>query len=170
MDAIRFLYVRYSGEVMRLVRGMIKDRHEAEDITQSVFVKMVGAIDGYEPREVPFSAWILRIARNCALDHLRAQQRTLPSEEVIVLCENGVRTREQGRNIRRALDDLPKEQRDVIILRHLLGLSPVEIADILGKSESSIHGLHHRGRMNLQGALVELDTTPTVAPRAPAAA
>ncbi len=163
MDALDFLYVRYSDEVLRFVKSMIKDQHEAEDITQNVFVKLIGAIGKYEPREVPFAAWILRVARNCALDFLRAR-RAVPTEEVEVRGDHGHVGQERQRDIRYALDGLPKEQRDVLVLRHILGLSPVEIAGILGKTESSIHGLHHRGRLNLQGALVELGATPVVAP------
>ena len=49
------------------------------------------------------------------------------------------------------------------MLRHIAGLSPVEIARRIGKSESAVHGLHHRGRGAMQLALQELDATPTVA-------
>jgi RNA polymerase sigma-70 factor (ECF subfamily) len=163
MDALDFLYVRYSDEVLRFVKSLVKDQHEAEDITQNVFVKLIGAIGKYEPREVPFAAWILRVARNCALDFLRSR-RALPAEEIEIQGDHGHVGQERRRDIRHALDELPKEQRDVLILRHILGLSPVEIAGIMGKTESSIHGLHHRGRLNLQGALVELEATPVVAP------
>jgi RNA polymerase sigma-70 factor (ECF subfamily) len=48
----------------------------------------------------------------------------------------------------------------VLVLRHVLGLSPPEIAERLGKTESSIHGLHHRGRAALKAALIELEATP----------
>ncbi len=163
MDAFRFLYVRYSGDVLRHVRGLVRDQHEAEDITQNVFVKLISVIGKYEPREVPFAAWIMRVARNCALDHLRAA-RTLPCEDVVVPSDDGQVGHERRNDICRALDDIPREQREVIVLRHILGLSPVEIAGVLGKTESSVHGLHHRGRANLKGALVELEAKPVVAP------
>jgi RNA polymerase sigma-70 factor (ECF subfamily) len=51
----------------------------------------------------------------------------------------------------------------VLVLRHIVGLTPVEIADTLGKSESSVHGLHHRGRRTLQSNLQELGAAPVVA-------
>ena len=56
-------------------------RHEAEDVTQHVFAKLMTVIGKYEPRDVPFSAWILRVARNVAIDHMR-QRRAIPCEEV----------------------------------------------------------------------------------------
>jgi RNA polymerase sigma-70 factor (ECF subfamily) len=55
------------------------------------------------------------------------------------------------------------EQREVLVLRHLVGLSPLEIADRLGKTEGSVHGLHHRGRAALQLALRDLEAAPVVA-------
>jgi RNA polymerase sigma-70 factor (ECF subfamily) len=62
-----------------------------------------------------------------------------------------------------ALATLPDEQREVLVLRHLVGLSPTEIADRMGRSEPSIHGLHHRGRGALRVALEERHVAPAVA-------
>jgi RNA polymerase sigma-70 factor, ECF subfamily len=159
---MQFLYVRFTPDVRRYVRSLIKDQHEAEDITQTVFLKMVASIDKYEPREVPFVAWLLRIARNTTLSHFRSH-RSIPVEEVIAQGDDGRARREHGRAIRSAIDGLPESQKQVIVLRHLLGLSLDEIATILGKTESSVHSLHHRGRLNLQGALNEAGATPVVA-------
>lgn len=165
-EALHFLYVRYAADVLRYVRSFVGDHHEAEDITQNVFVKLMAVIGKYEPREVPFAAWILRVARNAALDHLRARRAT-PCEDVRVQDdERGRVGRERGRDLREALAQLPAEQRDVLILRHILGLSPIEIADVLGKTESSVHGLHHRGRLSLQSTLKNLGAAPVVASNA----
>jgi RNA polymerase sigma-70 factor (ECF subfamily) len=162
MDAIRLLYAHFARDVFRWVRTMVRDSHEAEDITQAVFLKLITVIDKYEERpDVPFGAWIRKVARNCALDHMRANQQT-PSEEIELRCESGHADYERRRDICRAISSLPKEQRDVIVLRHIRGLSPLEIAAILGKSESSIHGLHHRGRLNLRVSLARLGNTPVV--------
>jgi RNA polymerase sigma-70 factor, ECF subfamily len=162
-EAMHFLYVRYTPEVLRYVRRLVKDDYEAEDITQNVFLKLMSVIGKYEPREVPFAAWILRVARNAALDYLRAR-RTTPSDEVRVEDdERGRISRELGQDLRQALESLPPEQRDVLILRHIVGLSPMEIASILEKTESSVHGLHHRGRLSLQSSLQEMGARPVVA-------
>lgn len=162
-EALHFLYVRYSPEVLRYVRKLVQDDYEAEDITQNVFMKLMSVIVKYEPREVPFAAWILRVARNAALDYLRARRST-PTDEVRIEDDERARvSRERGADLRQALEGLPEEQRDVLILRHIIGLSPVEIASVLGKTESSVHGLHHRGRLSLQGALQDLGATPVIA-------
>ncbi len=162
-EGLHYLYVRYADDVLRYVTGFIRDHHEAEDITQNVFAKLMKAIKKYEQREVPFDAWILRVARNAALDHLRAK-RAIPTEEVRLVDTGRAQTGlDRGRALRQALEELPEDQREVLVLRHIVGLSPVEIAGTLDKTESSVHGLHHRGRRSLRASLVELDAAPVVA-------
>ena len=78
MEAIRFLYLRYKDNVYGYVLSIVREQHEAEDCTQQVFMKLISAIHKYEPRTVPFTAWILRVARNIAIDHLR-QRRAVPT-------------------------------------------------------------------------------------------
>jgi RNA polymerase sigma-70 factor (ECF subfamily) len=162
-EGLHYLYVRYADDVLRYVTGFIRDHHEAEDITQNVFAKLMKAINKYEEREVPFDAWIMRVARNAALDFLRAK-RAVPTEEVRLADTGRAETAlDRGRALRQALEDLPEDQREVLVLRHIAGLSPIEIASTLDKSESSVHGLHHRGRRSLRANLVELDAAPVVA-------
>src|SRR5215216_1775236 len=81
VSALHYIYVRYADDVCGYVQSIVRDRHEAEDITQNVFTKLITAIRRYEPRDVPFLAWILRVARNAALDQLRAR-RPIPCDEV----------------------------------------------------------------------------------------
>jgi DNA-directed RNA polymerase specialized sigma24 family protein len=69
-DALTFLYVRYADNIYGYVRSIVRDEHEAEDITQQLFSRLTFALSRYEPRSVPFSAWILRVARNLAIDHI----------------------------------------------------------------------------------------------------
>jgi RNA polymerase sigma-70 factor, ECF subfamily len=162
-NALHFLYVRYADDVYGFVNSIVRDHHEAEDITQNLFAKLMRIIGKYEQREVPFSAWILRVARNAALDHMRAR-RQIPFEEVRTTDEGHEQVGfERFQSLRTALDRLPRDQREVLILRHIAGLTPPEIADVLGKTESSIHGLHHRGRGALQAALRELEAAPVTA-------
>src|SRR4051794_12231462 len=163
MSPIHFLYVRFADDVFGYVSSIVHESHDAEDITQNVFAKLPRAILKYEPRQVPFTAWILRVSRNAALDHLRSR-RQIPVEEVR-LDDDGHEdiALDRSRALRDALVRLPPEQREVLVLRHLVGLSPLEIADRLGKTEGSIHGLHHRGRSALQLALRDLQAAPVVA-------
>jgi RNA polymerase sigma-70 factor (ECF subfamily) len=161
--ALHFLYVRFADEVCSYVRRIVRDSHEAEDVTQNVFAKLMTAIRRYEERDVPFAAWILTVSRNVALDHVRAR-RQIPVEEVRTSDEGHDQTGfERSQCLREALGGLPPDQREVLVLRHIAGLSPGEIAQRLGKSEGSIHGLHHRGRTTLKAALRELDAAPVTA-------
>jgi RNA polymerase sigma-70 factor (ECF subfamily) len=161
-DGLHFLYVRFAPDVHRYVNSFVHDHHEAEDITQNVFAKLMGGIKKYEQRDAPFAAWIMRVARNAALDHLRAR-RAIPTEEVRVADADHAQARlSRNQDLREAFEQLPDDQREVLVLRHVAGLSPVEIAAALEKTESSVHGLHHRGRRTLQDKLLELGVAPTV--------
>ena len=166
-EALRFLYVRYADHVYGYVASIVRDDYEAEDVTQHLFAKLMTALPKYEPREVPFSAWILRVARNVAVDHMR-QRRAIPCEEVRDLdthAEDDDSSRHRSLGLRDALATLPEDQRQVVVMRHLIGLTPGEIAGRMGRSEPSIHGLHHRGRGALRTALNEMDCAPTIAGR-----
>lgn len=158
-EALRFLYVSYSHNIYGYVRSIVHDDHEAEDVTQQVFAKLMTTVTKYDDRGVPFFAWLLRLARNLAIDHLRANRLT-PTETVLDPDASSGTDLDQAETVRAALATLPDEQRQVVILRHVIGLSPGEIADRMGRTEGSIHGLHHRGRRALQRELQRLEATP----------
>ena len=163
-DALRYLYVRYSHNVYGYVRSIVRDDHEAEDVTQQVFAKLMMCIGKYDDRGVPFFAWLLRLARNLAIDHLRSV-RSIPVEEVIspdAACEDEL---DDVMSIRGVFATLPADQREVVFLRHVVGLSPGEIATLMGRTEGSIHGLHHRGRRSLQQELSKLAMQPAATVR-----
>jgi RNA polymerase sigma-70 factor (ECF subfamily) len=167
-SALHFLFVRYAPDLNRYVNSFVHDRHEAEDIVQDIFAKLGTGIGKYEQRDLPFRAWIMRVARNAALDHVRARH-AIPVEEVRVAEDDtsGHSSQvnlERSQDLRQALERLPDDQREVLVLRHVLGLSPVEIADALGKSESSVNGLHHRGSHRLRSSLRDMGAVPTLAP------
>ena len=123
-EGLHFLYLRYAPDVERYVNSVVHDRHEAEDITQGVFAKLITTIGKYEQREVPFTAWILRVARNAALDHMRAR-RAIPTEDVRMADTGQAQVGlDRSRALREALEDLPDDQREVLVLRHVVGLSP----------------------------------------------
>jgi RNA polymerase sigma-70 factor, ECF subfamily len=159
-SALHFLYVRYGEDVRRYVQSIVGDHHEAEDVTQSVFLKLMSVIKRYEPRGVPFVGWLLRVARNAALDNLRAK-RALPCDEIRAKDDGRDQTAFERREaLKAALGRLPHEQREVLVLRYVAGLPPREIANLLHKSASSVHGLQHRGRSALRAALEDLDAAP----------
>jgi RNA polymerase sigma-70 factor (ECF subfamily) len=70
---------------------------------------------------------------------------------------------ERSRDLRHALEQLPEDQREVLVLRFVLGLSASEIAERMGRSENAVHALQHRGRRKLQAELVRLEAAPAAA-------
>jgi RNA polymerase sigma-70 factor (ECF subfamily) len=161
-DALRFLYVRYSDNVYGYVRSIVHNDHDAEDVTQHVFAKLMTVVVKYDERAVPFLGWLLRLAHNAAIDHLRAR-RAVPAGEVFGANERADdATLDRSRSLMEALATLPEEQRAVVLLRHVVGLTPGEIAVTLGRTESSVHGLHHRGRCTLQAELASRESAPSI--------
>jgi RNA polymerase sigma-70 factor (ECF subfamily) len=160
-EALGFLYARYSDDVYGYVMSIVRDCHEAEDVTQQVFAKLIRVIGKYEQREVPFLAWVLRVARNVAVDHVRLR-RPVFFEEVRA-SDEGDGDPSSGQMIsdfRDAMLTLPLDQREILLLRHLAGYSPPEIATHTGRSEGAIHGLHHRARRALRAELTSRGAVP----------
>jgi RNA polymerase sigma-70 factor, ECF subfamily len=166
IDALGFLYARYADSIYAYVRSIVHDHHVAEDVTQQVFAKLMTVIGKYEERDVPFLSWVLRVSRNAALDHL-GNDRLVPVEEVRVAGTVGgdqpARARLEA--LCEALAALPAEQRKVLMLRHLGGYSPSEIARVIGRTEGSIHGLHHRGRRTAAALLRDRGLAPATVAR-----
>jgi RNA polymerase sigma-70 factor (ECF subfamily) len=162
-DAITFLYRRYAGNVCGYVYSIVGDEQEAEDVTQHLFAKLTTSLSRYEPRSLPFSRWLLRVAHNLAIDQIRSR-RVVPVGEVrgTEIAADDQVGRDCLRSLRVALESLPADQRDVVVLRYVAGLSPGEIAQKLHRTRGSVIGLHHRGRRALCRALTQLDSAPAV--------
>ncbi|MBA2506392.1 MAG: RNA polymerase sigma factor [Thermoleophilaceae bacterium] len=162
-QALRYLYGRFADNVYGYAKGIVRDEHDAEDITQQVFARLMTALGSYEQRAVPFTSWLLRITHNMSIDHCR-RRRSTPCEEVFGEDETARHDdRELSDAIKTALSELPEDQREVVVLRHFAGWSPGEIATSIGRSEDAVHGLHHRGRRQLKASLKKLDAAPVVA-------
>jgi RNA polymerase sigma-70 factor (ECF subfamily) len=161
-EALRFLYLRYSGMVFSYVCSIVNDEHSAEDITQTVFSRLAMRLQRYKAGEAPFGTWITRVAYNASIDHLRAQ-RAVPCEEV----RDSDYSREDVAPerldaLRLAFAALPEDQRTVVVLRFVLGMSADEIGERLGRSEPAVHALQHKGRRRMREELVRLHAAPTV--------
>src|SRR5262245_54135980 len=137
-DALRLLYLRYAGSVFSYVRSIIPDEHEAEDVTQTVFARLPRRLQRYQPRQVPFGAWINTVAHNAAIDHLRAK-RMVPCEQALDP-ETAHEDLSHDRlvAIRTALAELPQQQREVLVLRFILGMGIKDVAEKLGRTELAI--------------------------------
>ena len=160
-DALRLIYLLYADNVFGYVLSIVRDEHDAEDITSEVFARLPRALSHYKASATPFAAWLLRVARNAALDHLRAQ-RSVPLAEVHASGESfELQARERLAGLRAALEALPDDQRHVMLLRLIAGLTPAEVAERLGRSVDAVHALQHRARRRLREELTQAGWAPT---------
>ena len=166
VDAFQRIYEQHSAIVYSAAMRVVRDSHEAEDVTQQVFAKLMTSIGQYQERSQPFTHWLSRVARNAAVDHVR-RRRPVPMEDAGALVEaRPTATPDMLDSLKEALRALPEEQRKIVLMRHLVGLSPDEIAQRTGRSTASVNGLHFRARRQLRMELTELGLAPSTYARA----
>jgi RNA polymerase sigma-70 factor (ECF subfamily) len=164
--AFHRIYELYAPLVHSAAMRVVRDAHEAEDVSQQVFAKLMTSIGQYQERSQPFGHWLSRVARNAAVDHVR-RRRPIPVEDAGVLSEaRPTATPEVLDSLKTALRTLPEEQRQVLLMRHLVGLSPAEIAVETGRTTASVNGLHFRARRHLRQELSGHGLAPATLARA----
>ena len=165
-EAFAELYEAYFDKIYRYIVLKIEDRTEAEDMTQQVFLKALKSMPDYKWREVPFSAWLYRIAHNQTVDYFRksSRQRSCELTEEITPSdprENPEREAELKISIEQlvaATKMLTKSQREVISLRFTSDLPITEVARIMGKSEGAVKALQHSAVAALRKLMLVADT------------
>lgn len=160
-DALGALYDRYHTGVFHYLYYRTGDIHVAEDLAADVFLRMVKALADFAPRSTSLQAWLYQVARNLAIDHYRKNTSHAQVELHDGLASpNGdpTLTAEQhltNERLARALYDLLPDQRDVIILRFILGIPLAETGQILHKSEDAVKGLQRRALLELREKMKE---------------
>ena len=160
-QAMAELYARYSHGIYTYIRKIVTDRHEAEDLTQQVFLKLMTVAQQSNPVRADFAGWLLRVARNAALDSLRRKRRTLLLDPHEWVPAGVAPDQELRRSLEEAVEGLSQSQRDVLLLRDLLGLTPREAAEWLGKTDGAVHMLHHRARRSVCARLTSSGGAPS---------
>jgi RNA polymerase sigma-70 factor (ECF subfamily) len=160
-DALDCLYRQYAPGVFAYVRRILRNEYDAQDVTQQVFVKLATSLDKYDARRADFSAWLLRIAHNAAIDHLRKQRRT-PLSDPVEATDDTEQPDLDGRSLRETFRALSSAQRDVLLLREVVGLTPREVAKRLGKTEAAVNTCHHRARRAAVRSLTAMGSTPAI--------
>jgi RNA polymerase sigma-70 factor (ECF subfamily) len=149
-EAFGRIFDHFHGPVYRYVASRVRRPVDAEDLTQTVFVKVLEALPRYESRGVPFGGWLFRLARNTVIDHVRTRHDHADLETLVeqvggeTAPDEVVATRQDIDAVGAALEGLTAEQRDVIALRFFAGLSAREAAVAMGKQEGTIRGLQFR--------------------------
>ena len=161
IDAVGDLYDRHRQRIFRYIRANTVNIHVAQDLTGEVFYSMVNALPGFEPRGVPFSAWLYRIAKNLIIKESQREnkQTMVPLADAEAISLNGsnpvsvVEQQIQMEQILQGLEGLDEAQREVVVLRFIVGLSLKETAETLDRTVGSIKTLQRRGVLALQVAL-----------------
>src|SRR5437764_4917084 len=156
-DALEELYLLHFDRIYSYLHMSVGNRHDAEDLTTQVFLKMLESIGRFKWRSAPFSAWLFRIAHNLAMDHFRSRKRWQPEEEVPepIGSEEPSAEAQAMQSIGRQsmlelIETLSPEQQQVLTLKFVFNFPNAEVATILGKTEGAIKSLQHRALVSLQ--------------------
>jgi RNA polymerase sigma factor (sigma-70 family) len=167
-NAISPLITRYKNKIFTSIYILVKDRYLAEDLFQDVFIRIIDTLrSGRYTDEGKFLPWAMRIAHNLCVDHFRKVKRTPTIKtsddtdifEVLNFSEAGVDSRimteQTSDKVRRMIDLLPEDQREIIVLRHYADLSFKEIADLTGCSINTALGRMRYALLNLRKMMTE---------------
>lgn len=149
-EALAEIYGAYAGRIYKYIYHRTGDSEAAEDLTGDVFVRMLEAIREDRSWSLSLQGWLFRIAHNLVVDHFRRRSKRDGPEldEQWMAAESPSTTFEglfHAAQLRNAMQSLTEEQQQVIALKFGEGLSNMEIAEILGKTEGAIKALQHRG-------------------------
>jgi RNA polymerase sigma-70 factor (ECF subfamily) len=153
------IFDEFGGPIYRFIASRVNSPTDAEDLTQLVFVKALEALPRYEARGIPFGGWLFRLARNAIIDQSRTRRDHLSLVTVVTRAteeagpEAMATLRDDLERVARALTDLTDDQREVIELRFLAGLSVYEAAAAMGRQEGTIRGLQFRAIAALRRSL-----------------
>jgi RNA polymerase sigma-70 factor (ECF subfamily) len=162
------LVQRYQGRLVNYLYRLLRNAPEAEDLAQEVFLKLYRALDRYDP-SYKFSTWLFRVAQNAAIDQIRKRRLQLVSMDRTGDGTSGsgtwefpssdpspygdLRNTERGEAIQEAIDGLPWDYRELIVLRHFGELSYDEIAALKGMPLGTVKNKLFRGRQMMKDKL-----------------
>ncbi len=162
-EAFAQLYEKYFDKIYRYTSLKIGNQAEAEDMTQQVFLKALRSISSYRWRNVPFSAWLFRIAHNQIVDYLRQKSKrvTASLDESRIIPDDPGRNPQQMAEYRLSIEQLMSatrkltpSQQEVISLRFAGEMPIAQVAATMGKSEGAVKALQHSAVVALRKILL----------------
>lgn len=166
-QALSVLITRHKDKVYTALYMLVKDKYLAEDLFQDTFLKIIKTIkEGKYSEQGKFLPWAIRVARNLCMDYFRRTRLqvtiTLPDGQDIsslVGCSDwasdAIEKRQIHDTVRKLVEDLPEEQREVIVLRIYADLSFKEISDLTGVSINTALGRMRYALINLRKLVVD---------------
>lgn len=165
------LVERYQHRLLGVLKHLVRDAEEAEDLTQEVFLRVYRARKGYRPK-AKFSTWLFTIANNLAMNHARGKGRhrtvgfggsgadeasAVVSESQVVSREGTASTQlrksELAAVVQEALGALNEDQKMAVLLNKFEEMSYGEISEVMGRTDAAVKSLLARARMNLREKL-----------------
>lgn len=154
------IYAAYSGKVMGYIMARVQQRADAEDLCADVFEKIYRKLGEFDPGKASLSTWIFSIARNTVIDHYR---KTKPTED---LDENlsddtevdaSLTEQETLSELAAALNQLPQELRDIVVLLYYDRKPMTEIAELMHLSYGAVKLRHQKALTLLKRKLGALE-------------
>lgn len=162
-SALETLITRHKSRIFTGIYMLVNDRYLAEDIFQETFIKIIHCLKkGKYSHEDKFAPWAMRIARNMSIDAIRSKERMpkiVDSEGKNVIDflkiaehspEEQIVDKENTKSVRDLIEQLPEEQKEVVVLRHYANLSFKEIAEITETNLNTCIGRMHYAIINLK--------------------
>ncbi len=164
-SAFGLLYDTYHAQIYRFIYLKVSHREEAEDITHHVFLNAWQNIGNYTHKGFPFSSWLYQIARNKVIDHYRTKKPSIDIEDIRDTeaqknepdVDEIIGTKFEIEAVKRALTKLKQDYQDIIIMRYIEELTPLEVARIMQKPETTVRVLQHRAIKQLRKQLASDD-------------
>ena len=158
LTAIAAIYDHFEAKIYSYIYHRVGNQSVAQDLTSQVFLRVLESIQLERAWETSFSGWLYRIAHNLVIDYYRRRGRTTQvslddMSEIHSKTESPESAAERamtGERLRTAINHLTEEQAQVVTLRFLEGLSIVEVADSMGKTEGAIKALQYRAVSSLR--------------------
>ena len=153
------LYEEYYDRITRYAYVHIGDRNDAEDIAGETFLRALKTLDSYQERGVPMQAWLFKIAHNLIVDYLRKKTKIkiqaidisplADDEDPTVMVEKKV----QLEKVKKAMINLTDDQREVIGLRFLGGMTSREVAQVMNKNDGAVREMQRAAIEKLRNIL-----------------
>ena len=151
-DAFGELYEKYIDQIYNYIYYRTSNGKDAEDLCSRVFIRALNHIERYEDRGYPFSAWLYRIAHNLVINWYRDREKVeeislsdqYPPPRMSGSIEGQIENEDEKDALLRVISSLPEDRKELLILKHVEGLTNTEIGQIMDRTEGAIKALYHR--------------------------